>query len=85
MDKEEERPERVAPLTDAAIAAAPNRISLKWNRRRRLGGGASGSRGRPRARESMDKEEEREVPKPLVFQCRPLAMTPWLAGAAATT
>ena len=28
------RPERVAPLTDAAIAAAPNRIERKWNRRR---------------------------------------------------
>ena len=27
------------PETDAAIAAAPNRISLKWNRRRRPGGG----------------------------------------------
>ena len=26
------RPERVAPLTDAAIAAAPNRIERKWNR-----------------------------------------------------
>ena len=44
---------------DAAIAAAPNRISLKWNRRRRPCGGPSGSRCRPRARESMDKEEER--------------------------
>ena len=54
------RPEPVAPLTDAAIAAAPNRISLKWNRRRRPGAGPSGSRCRPRARESMDKEEERD-------------------------
>ncbi len=60
------RPERVAPPTDAAIAAAPNRIEQKWNRRRRPGGGPSGSRCRPRscrrgprARESMDKEEER--------------------------
>ncbi len=63
------RPERVAPLTDAAIAAAPNRISLKkWNRRRRPCGGPSGSgcrprsgRRRPRAREAMDKEAEREA------------------------
>ena len=53
------RPERVAPLTDAAIAAAPNRIERKWNRRRRPGGGPSRSRCRPRARESSDKEEER--------------------------
>ena len=53
------RPEPVAPLTDAAIAAAPNRISLKkWNRRRPCGG-PSRSRCRPRARESSDKEEER--------------------------
>ena len=36
----------------------------------------------PRAREAMDKEEERAKPKPLVFQCRLLAKTPWLAGAA---
>ncbi len=56
-------PERVAPLTDAAIAAAPNRISLEWNRRRRPGGGPSGSRCRPRARESSDKEEERACPQ----------------------
>jgi hypothetical protein len=45
--------------------------------------GPSGSRCRPRscrrgprAREAMDKEEERASPKPLVFQCRLLAMTP---------
>ena len=53
------RPEPVAPPTDAAIAAAPNRIERKWNRRRIAGGGRSRSRCRPRARESMDKEEER--------------------------
>ena len=53
------RPERVAPLTDAAIAAAPNRIERKWNRRRRPCGGPSRSRCRPRARELSDKEEER--------------------------
>ena len=58
------RPERVAPLTDAAIAAAPNRIERKWNWRRRPCGGPSGSRCRPRARESMDKEEERASPPP---------------------
>ena len=75
-------PSGVVPPTDAAIAAAANRIERKWNRRRRPGGGPSGSRCRPRARESMDKEEERATPpKPLVFQCRLLAMTPWLAGA----
>ena len=69
------RPERVAPLTDAAIAAAPNRIERKWNRRRRPGGGPSRSRCRPRARESSDKEEER-APIALIFRCRGLAMTP---------
>ena len=56
-------PSGVAPLTDAAIAAAPNRIERKWNRRRRPGGGPNGSRCRPRARESMDKEEERAPPR----------------------
>ena len=56
-------PSGVAPLTDAAIAAAPNRIERKWNWRRRPGR-PSGSRCRPRARESMDKEEERAAALP---------------------
>ena len=74
------RPERVAPLTDAAIAAAPNRIERKWNRRRRPCGGPSRSRCRPRARESSDKEEERATLNRWSFQCRLLAMTPYLAA-----
>ena len=75
------RPEPVAPLTDAAIAAAPNRISEKWNRRRRPVAAPAG-RAVDLARASHRIKRRNAPPKPLVFQCRLLAMTRWLAGAA---
>ena len=65
------------------------RISLKkWNRRRRPGGGPSRSRCRPLARlaSQSDKEERQRGTRPLnrwSFNAALLAMTPWLAGAAA--
>jgi hypothetical protein len=59
IDRRERPSSIVRPQPESAF-------SLKWNRRRRPAGGPSGSRCRPRsgrrgprARESMDKEEER--------------------------
>ena len=58
-----------------APAFAPNRISPKRNRRSAAQPARSGSRCRPRsgrrgprARESMDKEEERETPSPQLLK-----------------